>query len=83
MHKVVMPFPFSWDGITAVDLAVGDVRDFGAAAGGLVAMGWLEPGIAAADTQSQPMAPLEAAVGNPGDDEPMEMAVVKRGRKRK
>lgn len=43
LHKVVVPFPCSWDGIHAVDLNAGDVRDFGPMAGGLIGMGWIEP----------------------------------------
>lgn len=43
MHKVVMPFPCSWDGITSVLLAVGEERDFGTMADGLIGMGWIEP----------------------------------------
>lgn len=42
MHRVVKPFPFSDDGFTLVDLNVGDERDFGAHAGGLLAEGWVE-----------------------------------------
>lgn len=72
LHKVVMPFRFSWDGITAVDLNVGDVRDFGQAAKGLTGMGWIKP--VAAET---------AAVVEV--DEPIEMAIdrPRRGRPRK
>ncbi|MBB3743727.1 hypothetical protein FHX10_003226 [Rhizobium sp. BK591] len=43
LHKVVAPFPCSWDGITSVDLEIGDERDFGSMADGLVAIGWIEP----------------------------------------
>ncbi|KAA0689848.1 hypothetical protein DTW90_30620 [Neorhizobium sp. P12A] len=43
MHRVVKPFPCSWDGFTLVDLNEGDERDFGGLADGLVAEGWIEP----------------------------------------
>lgn len=43
MHRVVKPFPCSWDGFTLVDLDEGDERDFGAMAKGLEALGWIEP----------------------------------------
>ncbi len=42
LHRVVKPFPCSWDGFTLVDLNVGDERDFGDMAAGLVAEGWVE-----------------------------------------
>ena len=42
-HRVVEPFPFSENGFTLVDLNVGDERDFGHLAAGLVAIGWIEP----------------------------------------
>lgn len=42
MHRVVKPFPCSWDGFTLVDLNVGDERDFGSMADGLVAEGFIE-----------------------------------------
>lgn len=43
MHRVVKPFPCSWDGITLIDLNAGDERDFGPLAKGLVAAGFIEP----------------------------------------
>ncbi|KAF0136980.1 MAG: hypothetical protein FD152_786, partial [Xanthobacteraceae bacterium] len=43
MHRVVKPFPCSWDGFTLVDLVEGDERDFGAMANGLRGLGWIEP----------------------------------------
>lgn len=81
MHRVVVPFPCSWDGIHAVDLAAGDVRDFGTMADGLVGMGWIEPIEAGAQSES-----LEFAVGVApaiefAVDKPVEAA--RRGRKRK
>lgn len=42
LHKVVKPFPFSENGFTLIDLSVGDERDFGAMADGLVAAGFIE-----------------------------------------
>jgi hypothetical protein len=42
MHRVVKPFPCSWDGFTLIDLNVGDERDFGSMADGLVAEGFIE-----------------------------------------
>ncbi|MBY3263867.1 hypothetical protein HFO15_19775 [Rhizobium laguerreae] len=42
MHRVLKPFPCSWDGLTLVDLNEGDERDFGTMADGLVAIGWIE-----------------------------------------
>ncbi|KEA07486.1 hypothetical protein CN09_11310 [Rhizobium rhizogenes] len=42
LHRVVKPFPFSWNGFTLVDLNVGDKRDFGSMADGLVAIGLIE-----------------------------------------
>lgn len=73
LHKVVMPFQFSWDGITAVDLNMGDVRDFGQAANGLIGMGWIAP------------EESDSAVAHEAVEVPFEMAVDKprRGRPRK
>ncbi|MBX5239333.1 MULTISPECIES: hypothetical protein [unclassified Rhizobium] len=42
IHRVVKSFPFSENGFTLVDLNVGDERDFGLMADGLVAEGWVE-----------------------------------------
>lgn len=50
MHKVVKPFPYSEDGFTLIDLAVGDERDFGAMTDGLVGEGFIEP------SESKPVA---------------------------
>lgn len=87
LHKVVMPFPFSWNGIHAVDLFVGDERDFGSSANGLVGMGWIEAVDAKASVAEKIIetavvedTPLEMTVV---DEAPVEMAVVTRGRKRK
>lgn len=77
-HRVVVPFPCSWDGITLVDLAIGDERDFGSMAAGLLGVGWIEP----LDGQS----PIEEPEINLAImDSPIEMAVEhpRRGRKRK
>lgn len=43
MHRVVRPFPVSWDGLTLVDLVVGDERDFGDMTAGLLAEKYIEP----------------------------------------
>lgn len=90
MHKVVMPFPCSWDGVTAVDLAVGDVRDFGTMADGLIGMGWIEPivdeptkSVVAVETVAErevaadllPVEIAEEVVEAAAADEPFEMAV--------
>lgn len=74
MHRVVVPFPCSWDGITAVSLVEGDVRDFGTMAAGLVGMGWIEPiSVDAAASEDTP--PTETAEFAVVVDEPFEMAV--------
>jgi len=79
LHKVVVPFPFSWDGIHAVDLVIGDERDFGPMVAGLIGMGWIEP----IEESQVEMAVTAKPIGMAVIDEPIEMAVVKRGRKRK
>jgi len=43
MHRVVKSFSFSEDGFTLIDLDIGDERDFGCMAEGLVSEGWIEP----------------------------------------
>lgn len=55
LHRVVVPFPCSWDGVTLVDLAVGDERDFGSMASGLMGMGWIVPVEAAASIADTPV----------------------------
>lgn len=62
MHKVVMPFPCSWDGVTAIDLAVGDVRDFGTMADGLIGMGWIETIVTKSLVAVETVAEREVAV---------------------
>lgn len=57
LHRVVKPFPCSWDGITLVDLNAGDERDFGDMAAGLVAEGWVIP---AAGENAKATTPIEA-----------------------
>lgn len=42
LHRVVRPFPCSFDGLTLVDLNAGDERDFGSMATGLVKAGLIE-----------------------------------------
>lgn len=79
LHRVVVPFPCSWDGITAVSLVEGDCRDFGAMADGLVAVGWIVPW----DDEPEEFAVAEEPIEMAVTDEPIEMAVVRRGRKRK
>lgn len=78
MHKVVVPFPFYANGITPVDLVVGDERDFGAMADGLVAIGWIEADGAPAHVEPSLEPVIEFAI----DEKPIETAVIKRGRRR-
>lgn len=63
MHKVVKPFPFSEDGFTLIDLAIGDERDFGAMTDGLMGEGFIEP------IESKPSAAPTV------DEQPIELAV--------
>lgn len=42
LHRVVRPFPCSWDGLTLVNLSTGDEREFGDMAAGLLAEGYIE-----------------------------------------
>lgn len=81
MHKVVMPFAFYPDGITRVDLAIGDVREFGTATDGLLNEGYIKPAGAPAK-----LAPIESAsepkIEFAIDESPIETAVIKRGRRR-
>lgn len=76
LHRVVKPFPCSWDGVTLEPLVEGDERDFGSMAAGLVAEGWIA---VIAGEPDEP--PFEMAVV---DTAPIETAVVKhapRGRR--
>lgn len=57
LHRVVRPFPYSEDGLTLVDLNVGDERDFGDMAGGLVAEGWVETAVEAVVKRDDETAP--------------------------
>jgi hypothetical protein len=43
MHRVVRPFPVSWDGLTLENLHAGDEREFGEMTAGLLAEGYIEP----------------------------------------
>lgn len=43
LHRVVRPFPCSFDGLTLIDLNAGDERDFGTMAAGLTDAGFIEP----------------------------------------
>jgi len=65
MHRVVRPFPVSWDGLTLVDLHAGDERDFGDMTAGLLAEGYIEPVEAAAPvagvTAAEPVVMRETA----------------------
>jgi hypothetical protein len=61
LHKVVKPFPFAADGVTLVDLDVGDERDFGGLADGLMAEGWVEAG-EDAEPAVEPVAPVAEPV---------------------
>jgi len=65
LHKVVVPFPCSWDGFTLVDLVIGDERDFGSMADGLVAAGWIAP--ASAEQTGEPQAIEPAAPASTTD----------------
>jgi len=57
MHKVVRPFAYSVDGLTLVDLSVGDERDFGDLAAGLLKEGYIEPASAAVvEPEEEPVA---------------------------
>lgn len=47
MAVVIKPFPYAGDGFTVERLIAGDERDFGAAAAGLAAEGFIEPASAA------------------------------------
>ena len=78
MHKVVVPFAFYPDGITRVDLAIGDVREFGTATDGLLKEGYIKPDGARAHVESV----LEPAIEFAIDETPIETAVIKRGRRR-
>lgn len=81
LHKVVAPFPCSWDGITSVDLEIGDERDFGSMADGLVAIGWIEelPVAAAKAVPDVSPAALFAAV-QPVDKPPQKPQTARRQR---
>lgn len=58
LHRVVTPFRCSWDGITSVDLEIGDERDFGSMADGLVAEGFIEAVDAVAVAADATVAPV-------------------------
>lgn len=87
MHKVLVPFGFYPNGITRVDLAIGDVReDFGDSAAGLIAEGYIAPVDGKVSAPVAPIEPDAAAI-----DETIETtaelaapenAAIKRGRRR-
>lgn len=86
MHRVVKPFPYSVDGFTLIDLNVGDERDFGSMADGLVDEGFVEVIVVAKPEPVIVDKPEPAVVDKPSEVEeaPFEMAVdhPRRGRKR-
>lgn len=81
MHKVVVPFPFYANGITPVDLVVGDERDFGAMADGLLAIGWIEA-ITPAPTKEFEQPALIPEIETTALAGAPENATLKRGRRR-
>ncbi len=56
MHRVVRPFAYSADGLTLVDLNVGDERDFGDLTSGLLKEGYIDPVSAVAEPAGEPLA---------------------------
>lgn len=71
MHRVVRPFPVSWDGLTLVDLSIGDERDFGDMTAGLLAEGYIEAVKATAVKATE--AAGEPAGDDNGAEEPVEI----------
>lgn len=65
IHRVVKPFPYSEDGFTLIDLAIGDERDFGSMADGLVAEGWIEA-----------VVDLEKSIASPADEPKVESGTI-------
>lgn len=71
MHKVVRPFPVSWDGLTLENLSVGDERDFGEMTAGLLAERYIEAiepavgGYLAPDSVPEPVEASATEVGEP------------------
>ena len=66
MHRVVRPFPLSLNGLTLIDLNVGDERsDWGGMEDGLVAEGYIEP---VADLSTEASSPVVAPIASPQPD---------------
>lgn len=82
MHKVVVPFAYYPDGITRVDLAIGDVREFGASTDGLLKEGYVVAVNAAIADTALANTATEPAIEFAIDETPIETAVIKRGRRR-
>lgn len=83
MHKVVKPFPVSWDGLTLVDLSVGDERDFGEMTAGLLAEGYIVPVASAPVASIEPdAAAIDETIETTAEVGAPETAVIKRGRRR-
>lgn len=75
MHRVVRPFPVSWDGLTLVDLIVGDERDFGEMTAGLLADGYIEAVVKAPEPAFEPTSE-PTSEPTPVTDEPAAADVV-------
>lgn len=69
LHRVVKPFPVSWDGLTLVDLNAGDERDFGTMTDGLLREGYIEAISAPVERAEEPAA-SESVADAPADDAP-------------
>ncbi|QWY83296.1 hypothetical protein [Rhizobium phage RHph_X2_25] len=80
LHRVVRPFPCSWDGLTLVDLAVGETHDFGNMADGLLAEGYVE--LIGADPAEE-VATVEAVDVQPAEAAPVEVKPEQRRRRGK
>lgn len=79
MHKVIKPFPFAGDGYTSERLNVGDVRDFGRAADGLVGEGYVEPETA---TKAPVVEPIVEVPSAPAENVEKSVEPPRRGRRR-
>lgn len=67
LYRVVRPFPLSLDGLTLIDLDIGDEReDFGGMEAGLEAEGFIEPaGKKIATVEPQAVQPVVEPVKPP------------------